>query len=182
MKILTYPNPILDLASEIVKVPLSENELVLIKEMYKTVEEIGVGLAAPQVGVNKQILIINMGKDKDLRKQVKTPNFVVINPSIYFKSDIEAEMVEGCLSFPDEFWQIWRPANVGVEYTTISNFTDFLVNNNTRPVYKKQKVIVKGWLSRILQHEIDHLNGKLFTQMGGKKRAKEKLKKETIVD
>jgi peptide deformylase len=184
MKILTYPNPILEQVAKPVNIPLKEDEIDLIKEMWRAVQKIGVGLAAPQVGVSKQIFIIHMSEDSDIKKQVKEPDFVVINPKITFYSQLEAEMIEGCLSFPEEYWKIWRPANISLEYDTISNFQDF-IKQNAKPIYKKRKRLnAKEWLSRIIQHEYDHLQGKIFTKKGGIKLSKKdmELLNEKVVD
>jgi peptide deformylase len=167
VKIVTYPNPVLSKIAEMVKFPLDKETQDLIKKMWSTVDGQGVGLAAPQVGVSKQICIIHLSPDLHHSKKQKT-SFVMINPKIIFYSEIQAEMIEGCLSFPDEFYRIVRPINIKVEY----------YNENG------QKIILQArdWLSRVIQHEVDHLNGKLFINMGGKKIKPEDIDLEDIVD
>lgn len=174
MKIYQYPDPILSQISKPVNIPLNTGELDLIREMWQSVQKIGVGLAAPQVGVSKQIFIIHLSEDPDLAKTVKSPDMVIINPKIVFNSEVLTEMVEGCLSFPDEYWKIIRPANVNMEFDTIVNFVDFLKNPKVKPIFSKKIIHAKGWLARIVQHEIDHLTGKLFIKMGGEKLKNEK--------
>jgi peptide deformylase len=169
MKILTYPNPILETVAQKVSLPLIDEELSQIKEMWKTVQGIGVGLAAPQVGISKQWFIVHMGEDKDFVKKFKEVDFLVINPRFVFKSQKQVEMIEGCLSFPEEYWKIRRPEVVQIEFDTISNFIS-VMNKNVKPKYQKNKKLnATGWLSRIIQHEFDHLNGNVFIKMGGEK-------------
>jgi peptide deformylase len=181
LKILTYPNNILETPATPVNFPLNSEDQTLIREMWETVQGIGVGLAAPQVGVSKQILIVHMSEDDDLKRETKEPDFVAINPKIVFESQIQSYMVEGCLSFPEEYWRIKRSSNIEVEFETIGNFKEF-IEKGAEPTYKKKRIKAKGWLSRILQHEIDHLNGKIFTKMGGRKLSKRELEGETVVD
>ena len=98
-----------------------------------------------------------------------------MNPKITFFSQLESLMVEGCLSFPGEYWEIWRPANVTTEFMTMVNFVDWIKDSKVEPIYKKQTLKAKEWVARILQHEVDHLNGQLFTKMGGRKMHKSEL-------
>jgi peptide deformylase len=166
LPIVTYPNPILEAKAQEVVFPLDGETKTLIKNMWKTVRGIGVGLAAPQVGVSKQICLIHLS---EVEKGKQAQDFIMINPKIIFFSELEAEMVEGCLSFPDEFWKIWRPANIIVEFQSESG--------------KLQKIKANGWLSRVIQHEIDHLNGDIFIKKGGEKIKKDDLSHEDdIVD
>jgi peptide deformylase len=166
LPIVTYPNPILEAKAQEVVFPLNGETKTLIKNMWKTVRGIGVGLAAPQVGVSKQICLIHLS---EVEKGKQAQDFIMINPKITFFSELEAEMIEGCLSFPDEFWKIWRPANIIVEFQS----------ENGKP----QKIKANGWLSRVIQHEIDHLNGDIFIKKGGEKIAKDSLNHEDdIVD
>jgi peptide deformylase len=167
LEIITYPNPILELKAQEVKFPLNKEDKELIANMWATVEGKGVGLAAPQVGVSKQICIIHLLGDMRGRGQ-KDLDFVVINPKIIFESKLEALMVEGCLSFPEQFYEIWRPANINVEYYTEAG--------------KKKTIKAKEWLARIMLHEIGHLNGELFINKGGKKLTEKELKNRTVVD
>lgn len=165
LSILTYPHPILDTLSKDVSFPLCNEDVRLIKDMWEVVKRDGVGLAAPQVGINKRICIIHLSTT-ERGKEAK--DIVMINPKIVFESEMEVEMIEGCLSFPDEYWAIWRPANIMVEY----------YNENG----KKQKLRARNWLARVIQHEIDHLDGKVFIKKGGRKIKEEDLKGEVIVD
>lgn len=167
LEIITYPNPILEKVSEEVKFPLDKATTTLIKEMWLTLADKGIGLAAPQVGVNKQICIIHLIADAR-GKGKKDLDFVMINPKIVFASEVENLMVEGCLSFPGDFYEIWRPANIHVEFFNEKG--------------KKRTLKAKDWLARVIQHEIGHLNGNLYIKMGGKKIKKEDLKGKEVVD
>ena len=126
-------------------------------EMYQLkMKSHGVGLAAPQVGINKSFFI--MGS--------KESYTVITNPKIIEKGENLVKMQEGCLSFPDLWLNIIRPDNVVVEY----------VNTNGKKVTEK----LEGMVSRIFQHETDHLNGitydtlvsKLALDMATRKRNK----------
>ena len=106
------------------------------KEMYDLMmKSHGVGLAAPQVGINKSFFI--MGSRESYT--------VITNPKVIETSDNLIKMQEGCLSFPDLWLQVLRPDNVTVEY----------LNTNGKMVTEK----LEGMVSRIFQHETDHLNG-----------------------
>jgi len=136
LKIITYPDPTLRKKSE--KVKEVDNEIKdLIKNMIKTMEKNqGIGLAAPQVGVLKRIIIALTDNGPK----------AFINPKIIKKTKETEIMEEGCLSFPGLFLEIkrWK----GVEIEALDG------NGN--------KIKATGLLARILQHEIDHLDGILF--------------------
>ena len=166
LKITTYPNPILEQVAKDVTFPIDNETKTLIKNMWITVKELGVGLAAPQVGVSKRICLIHLS---GVEKGKGAKDILLINPVITFYSNVEAQMIEGCLSFPDEFWKIWRPANIQIEY------------QDERGNFKKLKA--NNWLSRVIQHEIDHLEGKIFIKKGGEKIEEKDLKnKAEIID
>jgi peptide deformylase len=164
LPIITYPHPTLSKVAQAVQFPLALEDQALITSMWQTVDAIGVGLAAPQVDVSKQICIINMNREMVKNKKQKL-RFVVINPKI-IKQTGSCNMVEGCLSFPDEYWQIIRPSQIEVEFWDENG--------------KKQKLKADGWLARVLLHEIDHLNGNLFINQGGKKLDKKDIEGQII--
>ena len=113
----------------------------LIEDMIETMHKYnGVGLAAVQVGVLKRVLVIDLYDDNGIYK--------LINPVIV-KEKGEQECEEGCLSFPNKYAQVVRPMEITVEG---------LDENG-----KKIKVKGKGLLAQALSHEIDHLNGVVFT-------------------
>jgi peptide deformylase len=166
LSIVTYPNPILEAKAAEVTFPLDQETKSLIKNMWATVKGIGVGLAAPQVNISKQICLIHL---KEVEKGKQAKDILMINPKITFFSELEAQMVEGCLSFPGEFWKIWRAANITVEYQNEQG--------------KNQKLRATGWISRVIQHEIDHLNGEIFIKKGGEKIEEKELQDENeIID
>ncbi|MBC7406275.1 MAG: peptide deformylase [Candidatus Parcubacteria bacterium] len=184
MKILTYPSPILTQIAKSVKLPLSSSDLDLVKNMWQTVQGIGVGLAAPQVGASLQLFIVRLSQDKDLAKKLKESDFIVINPKITFYSQNKVSMIEGCLSFPSEYWDIVRSEIIQLEYDTIKNLKE-VITKDAKPVYQKsKKLLAKGWLSRVIQHEYDHLSGKVFIKAGGKKLSKKDLAnlEDAIID
>ena len=108
----------------------------------------GVGLAAPQVGINTQALVIGMGNFET--EGVEDFNQVFFNPNILSISDEQIYMIEGCLSYPGLFVKIKRPKSIVMEWWT---------EEDTRC-----EETFDGMTSRILQHEVDHLNGITFVK------------------
>lgn len=106
--------------------------------LYKTGN--GIGLAAPQVGILKRMIVIDLGDGNGPME--------IINPVILEQQGEQVE-VEGCLSVPGVFGEVKRPARMVVEYTNLKG--------------KKVKVDATDLLARCLSHEIDHLDGILFT-------------------
>ena len=103
----------------------------------------GIGLAAVQIGVDRRMLVIDIAREGE----EKTP-LVFINPEVVASSDERSVYEEGCLSIPDYYAEVERPAEVTVEYFDVDGV--------------KQTVKADGLLATCLQHEIDHLNGVLF--------------------
>jgi len=120
----------------------------MIDDMVDTMrDEPGVGLAAPQVGVSRKVIVVEFGDENDPEKPEKL--YAVINPEIVsFSEDLETG-IEGCLSIPGMVGEVERPLAIVVK--------------GKNPQGKKIKIKAHGWLARIFQHEIDHLNGVLFT-------------------
>ena len=113
---------------------------ILIDDMIETMHKYeGVGLAAVQVGILKRVLVIDLYDDKG--------PIAMINPVI-LKEKGEQEVDEGCLSFPNQFAKVIRPAEVTVEYTDREG--------------KKVKVKAKELFAQAISHEVDHLNGEVF--------------------
>lgn len=110
----------------------------MVNTMY---ENNGIGLAAPQVGVLKQVIVVDKGNKEAL---------VLINPEIIFESDEKVSMEEGCLSIPEKFDHVTRAKSISVKFRDTKGRTHF----NT----------YDGLLARVIQHEIDHLHGKLFVE------------------
>ncbi|NQV57042.1 MAG: peptide deformylase [Rhodospirillales bacterium] len=103
----------------------------------------GLGLAAPQVGVQKRILVADVSKDENLRDPK-----CLINPEITWASEELFEYEEGCLSLPDHFAEISRPERVRISYLDRDG--------------KSAKLEADGVLAVCIQHEMDHLDGILF--------------------
>ena len=133
---------------EILKKKSREVEIIddklqtLIDDMIETMHKYnGVGLAAVQVGVLKRVIVIDLYDDNG--------PIVLINPVI-IKTKGEQEVDEGCLSFPNKFAKVVRPAEVVAEYTDREG--------------KRMRVKAKELLAQAIAHEVDHLNGELFVE------------------
>jgi peptide deformylase len=168
LKIYSYPTEILKSKAKKVDFPLPQEIKTLIRDMWETVEDKGVGLAAPQVNESLQVCIICLDPEMLPKNQKIKNNFVIINPEIIFYSQVECKIVEGCLSFPEQYYEIQRPQNIILNYQDEKG--------------KPQQIKASGWLSRVIQHEVDHLNGELFINKGGRKIETSKVDKTKIVD
>jgi peptide deformylase len=116
----------------------------LIDDMFETMYEApGIGLAATQVGVKKRVFTIDLAK----KEEPKNPQ-VFINPQIVWFSAEKSTHEEGCLSIPEFYSEVERPAQVKVKYLDMEG--------------EPREVEANGLLATCLQHEIDHLNGILF--------------------
>ncbi len=143
-KLLYVPNPLLrQKANKIQSVGIKEKEIAK-KMMQIMLKAPGVGLAANQIGILKQIVTIFF-VDQETKKENQ---YTLFNPNIISYSQEKIVMEEGCLSLPEQFAEIERPQSIVVEY----------LDENNKQIKKE----VSGVESRILQHEIDHLSGKLF--------------------
>jgi peptide deformylase len=143
-EILILPDKRLRLVSEPVKTIDREIKTV-VADMFDTMYDApGIGLAAIQVGVPRRIVTMDLAKKEDEEKQPR----VFINPEILWKSEEKAIYEEGCLSIPEFYEEVERPAQVRVKYLDLDG--------------REQEVEASGLLATCLQHEIDHLNGVLF--------------------
>jgi len=139
LKIVTHPNEILRQKAVKIKDPLAYDVQKLIPEMIDTMlKKDGVGLAAPQIGLSIRLIVVRY-KDYDL---------VLMNPKIIFKSLTKDWDEEGCLSVPDTFGEVKRSKKIIVKYIDSQG--------------NEQKMPASGMLARVIQHEIDHLDGVLF--------------------
>ena len=127
----------------------------LLKDMEATMHaEDGIGLAAPQIGVSKQLIVMNVPANISVSGELiedldPGPSlFFLINPEIISKSDDFATCQEGCLSVPKQYADVIRPSSVVVRY----------LNEDGKSIERE----FKNLQSACVQHEIDHLNGKLF--------------------
>jgi peptide deformylase len=137
----------------------------LVDDMFESMYKAdGVGLAANQVGISKSLIVIDINSSKD--KKYDEPPVTMINPVIEVFSEEEIEYQEGCLSVPKFYEDILRPKLIQIKYY------DLDMNEHVREA--------DDLLSRVMQHEVDHLKGIIFTErMTPIKRslAKSKLKK-----
>ncbi len=154
LPILVTPNPIL--RKKAAFVPAVDDSIKeLLKDMLETMDaEDGIGLAAPQIGVSKQVLIMNvpanMTVDGEEIEGIKpTPDFYqMVNPEIVWASEELATCQEGCLSVPGQYASVIRPAKVRVRYLNEKG-----QSCETEFAYLQAACV---------QHEMDHLDGKLF--------------------
>jgi peptide deformylase len=142
-EIITLPDKRLRLVSEPVK-KITVDIRKLVEDMFETMYDApGVGLAAIQVGAPKRVVTVDVAK----KEESKNP-LVFINPEIVAYSDEKAVHEEGCLSIPEVYEDVERPAQVTVKYIDLDG--------------QQHEVEADGLLATCLQHEIDHLNGVLF--------------------
>lgn len=116
----------------------------LVSDMFETMYDApGIGLAAPQVGVLKRVVTIDVSREEEARQPL-----AMINPEIIASSEEKSVYSEGCLSIPEYYEEVERPSEVTVRYMTVEGEV------------KEQHCT--GILATCVQHEIDHLNGVLF--------------------
>jgi peptide deformylase len=160
--IVTLPEPVLRRkAKPITK--FDKDLQTLIDDMIETMREApGVGLAAPQVNILQQLAVIEYAEEEDdedetegaeenLKPAKPKQLFVIINPEIVKASEEKVNGIEGCLSIPGLIGEVERHEAIQVK----------ALNRHGQPI----KLKVDGWMARIFQHEIDHLNGVLFTDL-----------------
>ena len=155
-EILTEPNKILRQVSKPVD-KVTRNEQLLMDDMLETMYHAnGIGLAAIQIGIPKRIIVMDIAK----KDEKKNPMYFV-NPVIKNKNEDLSTYEEGCLSVPNQFAEVDRPASCMVEYLD----------------YHGHKKVLKanGLLATCIQHEMDHLEGILFIDYLSK------LKKSMII-
>ncbi len=147
-QIVTLPDPILRRKARPVT-RFDEELQILIEDMIDTMRAApGVGLAAPQVGVSERVIVVEYVENEEEENAPKKL-FVMINPEIKAASEETEEGIEGCLSVPGWQGEVVRALAVTVKGQS----------RRGQPM----KVKAKGWLARIFQHEIDHINGIVFT-------------------
>ncbi len=152
MKILTAPNPILKNKAKKIS-SINDGVKKLIKDMVSTLREnSGIGLSAPQIGTPLRLIIIESKGDKNHKgkERPKIPLIILINPEIIKKSSDEEVTEEGCLSLPGIWGEVPRAKKI-----TVKSLND---------KGKLIKIKAEGLGARVLQHEIDHLDGILFPE------------------
>ncbi|MBM3620672.1 MAG: peptide deformylase [Alphaproteobacteria bacterium] len=143
LHIITAPDPRLkQLSAPVAKVDAEIRQLM--DDMLETMHAApGIGLAAPQVGVLKRVIVLEID-----REETKVGPLFMANPEIVDASDDDAIYNEGCLSVPEHYADVSRPAEVTVRYLDRDG--------------KRQDLKCEGLLATCVQHEIDHLDGILF--------------------
>jgi peptide deformylase len=155
-EIVKYPSDVLEQKAQRVERIDAETQ-ALIDDMIETMRAApGVGLAAPQIDVPLRIVVIEYGEAESEAEEetVEKQLFTLINPEISRMSREKEMGTEGCLSFPGILAEVERSLGV----TVVAQ------DRNGDPL----KIKAEGWLARIFQHEIDHLNGVLFTERANK--------------
>ena len=142
--ILIHPDPRLKTVADPVAA-VDDGVRRLADDMLQTMYEApGIGLAAPQVGVLTRMLVMDCVKEEDAPPRP----MVLINPEVTWSSETKNVYEEGCLSIPDQYAEVERPAEVKVRWMTLDG--------------KEEEEQFDGLWATCVQHEIDHLNGKLF--------------------
>ena len=158
MKIITLPNPILKKKSDpIDKVDNKIKKLMdeMLNTMYKAP---GIGLAAPQIGINKRVIVMDTStrpglkryqEEKNEKKEEIKPNPIqMANPELIGVSEKKETDEEGCLSIPGIMGDVTRSSSCKIKYLDRKG--------------ESKELLAKGLLARCVQHEIDHVNGVLF--------------------
>ncbi|MFS4437943.1 peptide deformylase [Paracoccaceae bacterium GXU_MW_L88] len=141
--ILIHPDPRLKKIAEPVA-DISDEIRALADDMLETMYHApGIGLAAPQIGVMSRLFVMDTAKDEEEPRPL-----VMVNPEILEASDETSEYEEGCLSIPDQFGLVTRPAEIKMGYLDLDG--------------NPQEIELSELDSTCAQHELDHLNGKLF--------------------
>lgn len=145
-EILEVPDPRLKTVSVPVEADEFNDELkTLVEDMFETMYDApGIGLAAPQIGVMQRVIVLDCVKEEGEAPQP----LIMVNPEIIRKSDERNVYEEGCLSIPDQFAEVTRPAEVGVRWLDTDG--------------NLQERDFDGLWATCVQHEIDHLDGVLF--------------------
>jgi peptide deformylase len=146
LPILEAPHPLLKARAAPVEA-FDEGLRKLAQDMFDTMYLApGIGLAAPQVGVLKRVCVADIS---DRKKGEPPRQLVLVNPEVVWRSSEAETQEEGCLSLPNQFADVSRPLAVRVRYLDLEG--------------GERQLSADGLLARCLQHEIDHLDGVLFT-------------------
>ncbi|ARE39388.1 Peptide deformylase [Rhodovulum sp. P5] len=142
--ILIHPDPRLKTAADPVA-DISDELQKLAEDMLDTMYHApGIGLAAPQIGILQRLIVLDCAKDEGTPPKP----YAMFNPEVVWESDDKNIHEEGCLSIPETYAEVTRPAEVVVRWTD--------------PSGEPQEDRFAGLWATCVQHEIDHLNGKLF--------------------
>ncbi|MFD0859131.1 peptide deformylase [Roseovarius aquimarinus] len=144
MPILIHPDPRLKKVCAPVD-DVTDEMRKLAEDMLETMYHApGIGLAAPQVGILSRLIVMDCVKEEGAEQEP----LVMFNPEIVARSDEQNVYEEGCLSIPDQFAEVTRPAEVEVRWIDMDG--------------RERRAGMDGLWATCVQHEIDHLNGKLF--------------------
>lgn len=151
-EIIKMGNPVLrEIAEDFSpKEILSEETQSLVEDMWDSMEAAGgIGLAAPQIGISKQLAVIRLQEQSDRYPDMKdSEDFVIFNPKITILDKTEQGFWEGCLSIPGLRGYVERPRNIRVDY----------LDEDAKP----KSIEIDEFLATVFQHEIDHLIGRLY--------------------
>ena len=158
MQIIIAPDSRLNQISKKVKI-IDDSIISTLNQMLECMyQNNGIGLAAPQVGILKRLIVIDCSDSKDTNKPLK-----LINPEIVKLSKDISEFEEGCLSLPSQYAKVTRPSEITLKY------------KNTEGLLCETEF--SGLEATCIQHEIDHLDGKLFVDHISKLKKNIKIKK-----
>ena len=151
-EILKMGNPLLrevaeDFSIEEIKSPETKE---LLKDMWDSLEAAGgIGLAAPQIGISKQLAVIRLSEESERYPDMEdSEEFVIFNPKITVMDETEQGFWEGCLSVPGLRGFVERPRGIRVDF----------LDENAEP----KSIEIEDFLATVFQHELDHLIGKLY--------------------
>jgi peptide deformylase len=151
LEIITVPDPILRRKAHKVT-DFGKEFQKLVTDMIDTMRDApGVGLAAPQVAVSLRLVVVEYGDEEDENKEAPKKLYVLANPEIVEKSEEMVMGIEACLSVPDLVGEVERHEKIVVK----------ALNRQGKPT----RIKAEGWLARIFQHEIDHIEGIVYTDL-----------------
>ena len=165
LNLLQEPDP--RLRKKSLKVEKVDSEILkIMDDMLETMyHDNGIGLAAPQVNIHKRIIVIDAREsltEEELEQTEHLYPLFMVNPEIFWYSKETISADEGCLSVPTQYVSVTRPSGIKVRYIDRSGEEKIIENNQ--------------WLARVIQHESDHLDGKLIIDYVSK------LKRDIIIN
>jgi peptide deformylase len=142
-QIIVAPDPVLKAKAK--PVDRVDDELrQMMDDMLDTMYDApGIGLAAPQIGISKRVIVVDIAQENEPKAALR-----MVNPELVWVSDEDATYEEGCLSVPEHYADVVRPAEIRVRYLDQDG--------------KQQELQANGLLATVIQHEMDHLDGVLF--------------------
>lgn len=148
LEVLTAPHPILKKKAIAIEA-VDDRVRTLMDDMLQSMyEDRGIGLAANQVGVLKRVMVLDLQNDDEQERPEGFYPLYIANPEVTEASDELIVADEYCMSVPDQGVSVSRHASLKIKYLDYNN--------------KVQELEANGWLARAIQHEMDHLNGKIL--------------------